>query len=387
MPSRRIRVGHNLLGLHSRMVGVRVYTTNLLAALMADPVGSKMDHTVFVSNDGLPVLEQTPGVLPALAASSVRIIQLPFRGTHRPTKVWWEQFRLPRLAAQHGLDVLHSYDFGAPIRLGIPQSVTIHDLRYLEHPAALRLSQRVIRAALIPRAVRTAAALVTISQYTRHQIIKTFGVASKRCHVVPDAPTPFLGRPADVEALGRLGVRRPYLLSVGTVTPHKNLERLVRVFARLSRADLQLVIAGRSSGHSSNLAAAARQMGVADNVCLTGFVMESELATLYKNAAAFVMPSLYEGFGIPVLEAMRFGLPVASSTAGALPEVAGDAARFFDPLDLDGMFGALRDVLENEALRERLRVAGRRRCLAFTWADSASRLSKLLTRLPRQRKL
>jgi glycosyltransferase involved in cell wall biosynthesis len=176
--------------------------------------------------------------------------------------------------------------------------------------------------------------------------------------------------------LDRYGVTVPYLLYVGTIQPRKNLERLIDAFARLVQAKkdmpgLQLVLAGRRGWLSDGILARAREVGLDDQVVFTGYVREEDLGALYSAAGLFVMPSLYEGFCMPVLEAMAVGTPVVSSNASSLPEVVGDAALLFDPRDIDAMASAMGRGLLDDGLRQELVARGCERAKSYTWERCA----------------
>ena len=224
------------------------------------------------------------------------------------------------------------------------------------------------------RAVRTADAIITPSRHTAEDLIRRTRLTADRVHVVPLAASlPNLeGDPE--EALGRLKVRRPYILSVGTLEPRKNLVRLVRAFRRLAArgAPHQLVLAGPLGWQPQRLLREVAE-GAPGEVVLVGQVLPAELDALYRAADAFVYPSLYEGFGIPVLEAMSRALPCVVSTSSSLPEVAGEAALPVDPLSEAGLADAIERVTTDADLAGRLRSAGPARAARFSWDETARR--------------
>jgi glycosyltransferase involved in cell wall biosynthesis len=194
--------------------------------------------------------------------------------------------------------------------------------------------------------------------------------------------------PAEVAALRRrLGwpAERRYLLHVGTLQPRKNLGRLVAAFAAIAseEPDVELVLAGKRGWGREDPAALAGHLGVGTRVHLLGYVPRTELPALYGSATAVVVPSLYEGFGLPVLEALACGVPVAASWGSSLPEVAGSAALYFDPLDVDELAGVLRRLLAEAPLRRRLSEAGPARAREFTWERCAAATQAVLERAAR----
>ncbi len=286
-----------------------------------------------------------------------------------------EQTLLPALAARDGVELMHSMASTAPLWGRFRRVVTVHDLIYARVPDAhAGLRDKGMRV-LVPGAARRSDRVIADSQSTREDLVTLLGVAAERIDVVPlglgtvrrDAP---LAEP-DVRARFELG-ERPVLLSVSAKRPHKNLLALLGALAQIAPADRPvLVIPGYPTAHERELRARASALDLASDVRFPAWVSEEELEGLWSIARAFVFPSLYEGFGLPVLEAMARGVPVTCSNASSVPEVAGDAALLFDPHDESAIAQALRQVLGDEALRERLRALGLARAREFTWERTA----------------
>jgi glycosyltransferase involved in cell wall biosynthesis len=273
-------------------------------------------------------------------------------------------------------DLLH-----APTALAIPPAgddqrlvVTVHDLAFLVHPEAFPRRWALVYRAGLARAVRSADALIAVSRHTAEDLMRRTRVRPAKVYVTPLAPTLPHGD-ADVEkVLARHRVHAPYILSVGTLEPRKNLARLVRAYRRLAArgAPHALVLAGPVGWRPAELLAETTKEGPG-SVVLTGFVSEDDLDALYRGADVFVYPSVYEGFGLPVLDAMARGVPTIVSTSSSLPEVAGEAAVPVDPRSIAGIVEALERVTTDGALAARLRDAGRARAARFTWEDTARR--------------
>ncbi|HWM09617.1 MAG TPA: glycosyltransferase family 1 protein [Solirubrobacteraceae bacterium] len=301
---------------------------------------------------------------------------VPVKARNRFEWVRGEQQQLPRMAAKAGVDIVHSLASTAPLRGRFVRVTTIHDLNYKLVPDAhfglLRLGMGV----LVPAAARRSQRIIAISRSTAADIERELGVAARKIDVVaqgvghddavPPTPERLLRRSLD---LGD----RPVLLSVSAKRPHKNLIRLLEAHARLDAGERPvLVLPGYSTPHEAELVARARELGSAADVRFPSWVGQADLEGLYALAAAFVFPSLYEGFGLPVLEAMRRGLPVACSDRSSLPEVVGDAALLFDPDDVGRIEAALRRLLGDAGLRQRLKVAGPERARQFDWDATAA---------------
>lgn len=305
--------------------------------------------------------------------------------TSRLSRAVWEQVCLPALVRKHEIDILHG--LGHVLPLAKPRQrkyvVTIHDLTYWTHPAQHTRSRRTFMKLLIPPSLRRADAILAVSATTARDIRARFPyIPSSRTTVahegVGEAFKP--SRRAESPAVLRtLGITRPYLLFVGTLEPRKNIGELITAFASLADdfPRHSLVLAGGKGWMYDSIFTQIRELGLESRTILPGYVPSEDLPALYAAADAFVYPSLYEGFGLPVLEAMASGCPVITSRAGSLPEIAGDAARFFTPgaRGRASLATALREVLSRPAHRQALARKGLRRAKTFTWERTA-RLTK-----------
>lgn len=257
----------------------------------------------------------------------------------------------------------------APLGASTPVALVIMDLSFEHlHDAYPRLTRMRLRA-IVGRQARTAAVVVTISEYSRQDIVETYGVDPHRVLVVPGA----VGDPLRVSAEAaaevrhwrtRVGITNTYLLYLGNLHPRKNVARAIRAFADADLGDAQLVIAG-ARWWGADEEAALRSLSTG-RVVLTGRVSDVQREVLLAEATALVYPSLFEGFGLPPLEAMRRGVPVVASNATAVPETVGDAALLVDPLDCASMTSAIQTAFHDAAVRERLIAAGHRRAAEFT---------------------
>ncbi|MCA1644902.1 MAG: glycosyltransferase family 4 protein [Chloroflexi bacterium] len=310
-----------------------------------------------------------------IGGASVRQLRALTPPHHRLERV---TLPLEILARRRWPVLLHSLDHVAPAWGPWRSVVTLHDLAFLLYPGTHGAASRAYYAAT-GESVRHAERVIAVSQRTASDAVRLLGVDPSRIRVVHEAAAPgFWPRPRDglVALAGRLGFdpdpRRPYVLFVGTLEPRKNLPLLVEAFAQMQRRlDAQLVIVGARGWLDEPIFAAHARSGLGDAARFVGSVGEEDLAVLYSHAGVFVLPSLYEGFGLPVLEAMACGAPVVASNAGPLPEVAGDAAVLLKPEDPDAWALALRDVLSSPSLADDLRRRGFARARAFDWQRSA----------------
>ena len=268
----------------------------------------------------------------------------------------------------------------------VPTAVVVHDLApFIPGAFAQKRAARIERATIRP-ALRRAVALPCVSETTERDLVARFPAATGKTEAIPHAAHPRFGRAWTADELAAVRDRHAlperFVLGVGTLEPRKNLVRLIDAWTALApdvRGDAQLALVGPRGWEVEDIERRAGEAGV----MTLGYVDDDDLAALYAGCTAFAYPSLYEGFGLPVLEAMAAGAPTITSTVSSLPEVAGDAALLVDPHDTDALAGALARVLGNAALRDRLRTAGRERAARFTWAGAAEAYSALLRRVAR----
>jgi len=348
----------------------------------------------------LPRLAALPGVEPVaivnrVAAAerdapwsgAVRSVVAPVDARDRRQWVWGEQRHVPRLARALGADLVHSLASTGPARIagGPPRVTTIHDLHYAVAPEAhfgLRaLGMRV----LVPAAARASRRVIAVSQATKDDVVRLLRIDAARVDVVHSAATPpDPGAPAtpapELRARLRLG-ERPIVLSLAAKRPHKNVEGLIDALARIQAERRPvLVVPGYATEHEPALLSRAQAAGVAEQVRFPGWLPAADVEGLWRAASAHVFASFYEGFGLPVLEAMARGVPGACSDRASMPEVAGGAALLFDPSDPAAIRGAIERLLGDAALRERLRAAGLQRAAQFSWERTARETAAVYAR-------
>lgn len=368
---RPIRVGLNLVFLDPSMAGLRVVAVNLARSILtASRQVSSNRYCLFTTAQGESCLLGDAGFREAAEGLGDRfeLVRLPVNPRRKGLRFLVEQSRLASYSFE--TDVMHSFDYTFPYLSRARSIVTIHDLNYLNHPETFTPGQLWFRKIGVPVSLRLADRIVTISETARGEIIERFPFAEDRVSVIHNGFTPMGAAGPGTLEMAREG---PYLLSVGTLKAHKNYSRLIEAFARLSDDKLKLVIVGRDDGLSTELTRLAESLGVAGRVDLRGFVSSDELRRLYARAEAFVAPSLYEGFGLPVLEAMAVGVPVACSNLEVFEEIGGAAATYFDPSDPSGIARALGTLIGDRRLKAQLTERGLERVKLFTWENSATK--------------
>ncbi|HEY6867860.1 MAG TPA: glycosyltransferase family 1 protein, partial [Candidatus Eisenbacteria bacterium] len=278
-------------------------------------------------------------------------------------------------------DLVHATDVVVPFTGRIPAVVTVHDLSFLRAPDHHTPLNRAALRAIAPRAIRHARLVLADSHATARDLEACYGLPADRIRVVYPGCALERFRPCPGEdagpVLARYGIERPYLLFVGTLEPRKNLSGLIDAFELLAQGGLdhRLVLAGRPGWGFAAIESRLAAQRSGHRVIRTGRVAEDDLPALYRAADAFVYPSHYEGFGLPVLEAMACGTPVVTSDRSSLPEVVGEAGLMVDPGDVEALARAIAEVLGSGAVRERLRTEGPRRAAAFTWRRAAEQVA------------
>jgi glycosyltransferase involved in cell wall biosynthesis len=361
-----MKIGINLLFLLPKIVGgTETYAVSLLEALgRAD---RENEYAIFVNKEAAQwhVPEQP----------NFHKVVCPIHAKSRLLRYAWEQLILPLQAKRCGIDVMHSLGYVQPLRLPCKSVVTIHDMNFRNLGHAMSPAKRVALRYFVSRSARRADHILTVSEFSKSQIVDVLGVPPKKVTVTYNAPKTRGSSVASLEELTtHCGVRPPYVMGLSGLSPHKNMSTLIRAFSDLRERgfpDLQLVLVGHRPPGDQSTAGWMGSCGDSSGIVFTGYVADPVLASLYTHAALFVFPSLYEGFGIPVLEAFSCGVPVVCSNAAALPEVAGDAALLFEPRDARALADVMARVLTDGDLAGDLRERGRRRVELFSWAITA----------------
>ena len=345
-----IRVAIDAHTLGRRATGNETYVRSLLEALTE-------------RHDIHPIALVDPGAaIPHSLARNHRLL-----GWKHPIPRLMLDLASPR--RKWGAQLLHVQYIRPPMS-DVPIVTTVHDISFEHFPAMFTLMARARMRALIPWSARRSRAVLTGSAYSRMDLIERYGLSEDRVWVTPyaaDARFRLHSR-AEIEAvLERLRLPHDYVLCVGNLQPRKNLPRLLDAYAQLSNTRPPLVVVGQRAWLHSDVFSSLRRLAMADQIHLTGYVAGTDLPALYSGALAFVYPSLFEGFGLPILEAMASGAPTVASNTSSIPEVAGNAAIQVDPTDVDAIAEALDRVISSESLRATMRKRGFRQAAQFSW--------------------
>ena len=349
--------------------GVGLYTERLLRAWQALGTG---DELLMASNVGHQDLAD---------------LQVPKLGPRFPVRALWLQGALPLQALRHRPDFAFLPNYLAPLVPVVPYVVTVHDLAVFLYPETFTFKKRVLQRAALPTLVRRAAAVLTPSESTRQDVLRLLPADPRRVVAIPLAAEDSLQLPlspqvAETERRA-LGLPPRYLLAVGTLEPRKNLVRLVRAFEQIAPnyPDLHLVIAGGRGWRDDAIHAALGDSPARARIRSAGYVSKDALRVLYGDAQALCYPSLYEGFGLPVVEAMAAGTPVLTSRGSSLDEVAAGAALAVDPLSVQAIAAGIVRLLDDPELCASLRAKGRARAAALSWTATAKATREVFLRL------
>ncbi len=373
-----VRIGINLLWMLPGVGGSETHVRGLIGGLAAiDPANS---YLLFTNREN-------HGGFEGCGANFAREL-CDFSAVSRPRRIAWEQTRLPGMAARAGLDVLHSPGYTGSLMARCAQVVTIHDCHPWAIPQSAKGTRRSILKLLTKATARVAEAIVAVSEFSAREIADRLRVARAKIFVVHNAPASRL--PVDHSEwpglARRLGISQNYVMAFSSAAPHKNIDGLIRAFAMVSPSvDRQLVVVGRIPANGQSPGVLARRLGIEKSVLVTGYLTNLQVQTVLDHASALVFPSIYEGFGIPVLEAMNAGVPVVCSDRGALPEVAGSAALYFDPSTPDRIADAIQRIIADEPLRRSLIAAGHENVKKFSWRRAARETLEVYQRVARAR--
>ncbi|MHB9100666.1 MAG: glycosyltransferase family 4 protein [Sulfuricella sp.] len=365
-PGRRYRIGVDARILSERVTGIGRYTHEMLAQLV------ERGHEWFLYS-------HRPIIVGDWSRSNVRIrvSNLPeaVNFPKRVLRLAWAQTVLPWWASQDKVDLFWSPGHRLPRYLSnrIARVVTIHDLVWKHAGETMRPLARWLDAKQMPAAVRLADRVITVSRHTAQDLVEEMPEAESKVRVVHLGGAS-LYPAASPESLNLMGIDRPYFLFVGTLEPRKNLLRLLEAYATLPediKKNILLVIAGGKGWGGVDVQAVAARLGLSDCIRVVGYVSEESLATLYAQALFLAMPSLYEGFGLPLLEAMARGTPVLTSECSSMPEVAGDAGLLVNPHDVGAIANGLSTLIMNEKLRHDLARRAQVNAGRFSWKKAA----------------
>ncbi|MFH1309180.1 MAG: glycosyltransferase family 1 protein [Candidatus Omnitrophota bacterium] len=365
-----MRIGINARYLQNTRTGIARYVYSLLSNLKK--VDTDNEYILFLGSS-------------RLVSEDIRnfgfrndISKMPT--TNQILKMIWQHFYVPRRVKDLKIDVFHEPMFIAPYFKKCPIVVTIHDLAYKFLPDCYTLRNRLYLDLLMKRSISMSDKIIVISEHTKKDVLSNFDVKEQKVEVIPlsvdESFSPITERKEEKEAIvkSKYGITRNFILTVSLISPRKNLVNLIRVFAKLKKtkmSDHQLVIVGKKGWLFKEIFKEAVACDYEKDIIFCDFVSNDDLVKLYNAAEVFVYPSLYEGFGLPLLEAMSCGCPVVASNSSSIPAVCADAAILFDPYDFSGFADAIWRVLTDISLKNCLIEKGKTRATFFSWKRTA----------------
>jgi glycosyltransferase involved in cell wall biosynthesis len=360
------------IGIDAHMVGSRETGNETYCLGLIEGLEQIEDHNQYM------VYLTSPSVLPSVNGHG-RLLRRMLR---RGSSAWRLLMGFAQASRSDRLDVLH-VTYNVPFFTRCPLVVSVHDISYVHFPEFFSKRDLRLLGAYVPYSVKRARHVLTLSESAAQDIERVYGVPRSKISVVPlaaRAPYTGMAEPTRVSYMRETyGLSEPYILAVGNLQPRKNLLRLVEAVAQLPAwaSDLKLAVVGKAQWKESDIYRRVTELGLNDRVVFTGYVSDEDLALLYHGSLALVYPSLYEGFGLPILEAMSCGTPVICSNTSSMPEVAGDAAIMIDPLNVGELADAIGSVAQSNSLREQLRHRGFARASSFSWLKTARQTLKV----------
>jgi glycosyltransferase involved in cell wall biosynthesis len=365
-----MRIGLNLLFLIPGEVGgTETYSRGLITSLVEKYPG--VQFYVFINKES--------GQLDFLEHPNLVKILCPIFAANRCARLLWEQLILPWQVRHLHLDLLHSLGYFGPLWLPCKSVITIHDLNYKFVPQSMSRLTRIVQKLLVEASVHSVDHVIVVSNFVRNQVINFLRISSDKVSAIHEASTYLMSQvitPLAHDIRERYGISKPYIVAFSSLTVHKNISGLIQAFQRiyeLAPGRYQLVIIGHEPRKDGTLLDLRQNLSFLNlGIFFTGYLSDPEVISLLANSATFVFPSYYEGFGLPLLEAMSMSVPVVCSNRGSLPEVAGEAALFFDPQNTREMADSILRVLEDGNLSTYLIHKGHQNLTRFSWEKAAA---------------
>ena len=350
----------NLLYLIPGVVGgTETYAVSLIQALARED--SENEYLVYLSSEAADI-DVTP-------APNFRRIVTPVVAMQRAMRYAWEQAVLPMQLRSEKPALIHSLGYVIPLAASAPQVVTVHDVNFLGHSGRRTAIGRKAFGFFVEKTVKRASHIITVSEFSKREVVKYLHVDPARITAVHSAGRELTEPTAPASSLLE-DIPRPYIMAFSSLSAHKNIDRLISAFAKIAPdVPHSLVLVGHLPEKGG--VSATDHASIADRIIFTGFIPDADVDALLRSASLFAFPSLYEGFGLPVLDAQHAGVPVACSSAAALPEVAGEGALLFDPNSVDEMAEALKRGLLDMDLRNRLIASGNENASQYSWDRTA----------------
>jgi glycosyltransferase involved in cell wall biosynthesis len=349
--------------------GVGVYLVNLINEI--SNLDANNSYYIFVQSDDVDSfnIEKDNFHLIIIDSNKYRKVFL---------RLFWEQIILPKKLKEYDIDILHSPHYTSPVFTKVSRVVTFHDMTFYTLPKVHTFFKRLLFKIYMKISSKIADKIVTVSESTAKDVEKILDVSSNKTCVTYNAKKdmykPINNQENIVEVCSKYNIRDNYVLFVGTLEPRKNIKTLIKSYSKLIKEinkEIKLVVVGKKGWMYKEIFELMRSLGIDNQVIFTGFADLEDLPYLYNGAEVFVYPSIYEGFGIPVLEAISCGTPTITSNVSSMPEVIGDAGITVNPNDVDELKDAIKRIIEDDDLKEQFRKQGIEQAKKFTWKNCA----------------
>jgi glycosyltransferase involved in cell wall biosynthesis len=370
------RIGIDATALPPQPAGAGIYTINLIHSLAA--LDTDFEFYIIAQQSGRKLIESDK-------TRALNWVVLPDKSP--PRRLIWEQTRLPGLVRKMELDLLHSLHYSRPLSLECSSVVTFHDMTFFLYPQYHTFFKRLYFPAAMRKSARSADALISVSENTKKDLVERLGVPDSKIHVVYHGVADRFKPISDWNQLENISQKynlpAEFILYVGVVEPRKNLISLLNVFQNLQKSNknLGLVIAGQTGWGYHAVQEMVAKLELRDTVLFTGYIPPEDLPAIYNLARLFVYPSIYEGFGLPVLEAMACGTPTITTSISSLPEIVGDAGILVPPNDDRALLEAIKSLLEDEKDQNRLSTRGLQHAAEFTWTRTAQETCEIYSQV------
>ena len=374
-----MKIAINALGPSKVKAGIGNYLANLISELSI--IDKENRYIIFASSNNILFYRNEN--------KNFKIVDIGFWANNKLLRILWEQLILPLHVVDYKADILFSPGFVCPLVKTSKNVTVIHDMTFFSHPYVHTFFKRIYFPFMIKQAVKKSEKIIAVSNNTRKEIIKYTHIAEEKIAVTLLAANKFpVAEIADEKKLlkEKYGIDSDYLLFVGMIEPRKNIRLIIDSFNKIEDDNLKLVIVGQKGWMTEELFERIGADNLEKRVIFTGFVPDEELSVFYKNARTFLYPSLYEGFGIPVLEAMSEGCPVITSNISSLPEVAGDAAILIDPENSKELSDAINKISNDSKYREELTEKGFDNAKKFSWEKTAKQTLSIFEEVGREHK-
>lgn len=360
-----LRIGIDATAIPSNRVGAGVYTFNLVKYLSI--IDKKNQYYIFGS----------PSTIDEWRIKQTNIKFLKVNNRYRPLRILWEHTMLPLLVKKFNLDILHSPHYTSPLIKTSHSVVTFHDMIFFIYPSLHTLFKRYYFKKMMLASLKHADAIIAVSESTKNDILKYCRVSPSKISVILEAADGIF-KPSAYNSIEyickKYGLEsKKYILFTGLLEPRKNVPVLLKAFAGIRQKghEIKLAIVGRQGWMYNEIFKTIKQLNLEQHIVFTGYVPETELPHLYSGAAVFVYPSLYEGFGLPVLEAMSCGTPVITSNISSMPEIVGNAALTINPHNHHELMQAIEKIIADSNLSISLKSRGLKRATEFSWEKTA----------------